>query len=198
MLKGKRADRKLTAGLAAVLFALVMARFCAFGMEYYHQLDDYIQYHNYPSSGDFMALQRATGLLASRPLAGIADFFVWGPMFDHMIWGVALISVMYVAAVLVIWNILGRYFRVSPVLPVIMALLPLGIEGTYWMSASTRVVVGILFAVGLGVGAAEGLSTMAAEPDTGWSSVSSSPPRTPCTRYQPDRAMAATQMSTTR
>lgn len=146
MLKRKRADWKLTAGLAGVLFLLVMARYCAFGMEYYHQLDDYIQYHNYPSSGDFMALQRATGLLASRPLAGIADFFVWGPMFDHMIWGVALISVMYVAAVLMIWRILGRYFRVSPVTPVIMALIPLGIEGTYWMSASTRVVVGMFFA----------------------------------------------------
>lgn len=146
MLERKKADWKLTAVLAAVLFALVMARYCAFGVQYYHQLDDYIQYHNYPSSGDFMALQRATGLLASRPLAGIADFFVWGPMFDHMIWGVAMISAMYVAVVLVIWNILGRYFRVSPVLPVVMALLPLGIEGTYWMSASTRVVVGMFFA----------------------------------------------------
>lgn len=146
MLERKKTDWRLTAGLAAVLFLLVMVRYCAFGVQYYHQLDDYIQYHNYPSSGDFMALQQATGLLASRPLAGIADFFVWGPLFDHMILGVALISAMYVAAVLLIWNILGRYFRVSPVLPVIMALLPLGIEGTYWMSASTRVVVGMFFA----------------------------------------------------
>lgn len=146
MLERKKKNWNVMAGLAVVLFLLVMVRYCAFGVQYYHQLDDYIQYHNYPSSGDFMALQQATGLLASRPLAGIADFFVWGPMFDHMILGVALISAMYVAAVLLIWNILGRYFRVSPMLPVIMALLPLGIEGTYWMSASTRVVVGMFFA----------------------------------------------------
>ena len=146
MLERRKTDWRLTVGLAAVLFLLVMVRYCAFGMEYYHQLDDYIQYRNYPSSGNFMALQQSTGLLASRPLAGIADFFVWGPMFDNMIVGVALISVMYVAAVLIIWNILGRYFRVSAMLPVVIALLPLGIEGTYWMSASTRVVVGMFFA----------------------------------------------------
>lgn len=146
MLERKKTDRKLTAGVAVVLFALVMVRYCAFGFEYYPQLDDYIQYHNYPSTGSLQALHQATGLLASRPLAGIADFFIWGPMFDHMILGVALISAMYAAAAVIIWKILGRYFRVSPVLPVMIALLPLGMEGTYWMSASSRVVVGMLFA----------------------------------------------------
>ena len=144
MLEGKRPGRRLSAGLA--VFLLVMARYCAFGVQYYPQLDDYIQYHNYIRSYSFMALQEKVGILSSRPLAGIADYFFWSPMFDHMILGVALISALYAAAVLLIWDILGRYFRTSPVLPVIMALLPLGMEGTYWMSASTRVVVGMFFA----------------------------------------------------
>lgn len=140
----KRRGWRLTAGLA--LFLLVMARYCAFGARYYPQLDDYIQYHNYTRMYDFAALQEIMGILSSRPLAGIADYFFWSPMFENMILGVALISALYTAAVLLVWDILGRYFRVSPVLPVVMALLPLGIEGTYWMSASTRVVVGIFFA----------------------------------------------------
>lgn len=144
MLEEKKPGRRLTAGLA--LFLLVMARYCAFGLRYYPQLDDYIQYHNYIRSYSFMALQEKVGILSSRPLAGLADYFFWSPMFDHMILGVALISALYAAAVLLIWDILGRYFRTSPVLPVVMALLPLGMEGTYWMSASTRVVVGMFFA----------------------------------------------------
>lgn len=144
MLEGKKPGRRLTAGLA--VFLLVMARYCAFGLRYYPQLDDYIQYHNYIRSYSFMALQEKVGILSSRPLAGIADYFFWSPMFDRMILGVALVSALYAAAVLLIWDILGRYFRTSPVLPVIMALLPLGMEGTYWMSASTRVVVGMFFA----------------------------------------------------
>ena len=129
-----------------LLFLLVMARYCAFGLRYYPQLDDYIQYHNYTRLYDFSTLRQLTGILSSRPLAGIADYYFWSPMFGHMIWGVALISALYAAAVLLIWDILGRYFRTSPALPVMMALLPLGIEGTYWMSASTRVVVGMFFA----------------------------------------------------
>lgn len=146
MLERKRLDWRGTAGLAAALFLLVMARYCAFGVRYYPQLDDYIQYHNYTQMYDFSTLQELMGILSSRPLAGIADYFFWSPMFDNMILGVALISALYVAAVLMIWNILGRYFQTSPVLPVILALLPLGIEGTYWMSASTRVVVGMFSA----------------------------------------------------
>lgn len=144
MLEEKKPGRRLTAGLA--VFLLVMARYCTFGMKYYPQLDDYIQYHNYTRLYDFSTLQELMGILSSRPLAGIVDYFFWSPMFDHMILGVALISALYAAAVLLIWDVLGRYFRTSPVLPVVMALLPLGLEGTYWMSASTRVVVGMFFA----------------------------------------------------
>lgn len=146
MYKREKRDRAGLAGLFLLLFLLLMVRNCACGFEYFPQLDDYIQYHNYPSAGSFQALQQATGLLASRPLAGLADYFLWGPMFGHMIWGVALISLLWAGTALLFWRISGRYFRLSPLFPVIAALLPLGVEGTYWMSASTRVVVGMFFA----------------------------------------------------
>lgn len=146
MYKRGKGDWKGPAGMFLLLFLLVMARYCAFGLRYYPQLDDYIQYHNYTRLYDFSTLQELMGILSSRPLAGIADYYFWSPMFDRMILGVALISALYAAAVLLIWNSLDRYFRTSPVLPVMMALLPLGIEGTYWMSASTRVVAGMFFA----------------------------------------------------
>lgn len=146
MYRREKRDWKGAAGMFLLLFLLVMARYCAFGVRYYPQLDDYIQDHNYIKSYSFWALQEKVGILSSRPLAGIADYFFWSPMFDHMILGVALISALYAAAVLLIWDVLRRYFKTSPALPVIMALLPLGMEGTYWMSASTRVVVGMFFA----------------------------------------------------
>ncbi len=133
-------------GTGVVLFLLLMARACAFGVRYYPQLDDYIQYHNYLNSDSFAALQELTGLLASRPLAGLADYFLWGRMFGCMIVGVALISLLWALTALLFWDILERYFRVGPIFPVLMTLLPLGMEGTYWMSASTRVVVGMFFA----------------------------------------------------
>ena len=146
MFKRVRDNQGGAFGLFLLLFLLLMARNCACGLEYFPQLDDYIQYHNYPTAGSFQVLQQSTGLLASRPLAGLADYFFWGPMFGHMILGVALISLLYTGTALLLWKLLKRYFRLSLLFPVIVLLLPLGVEGTYWMSASTRVVVGMFFA----------------------------------------------------
>ena len=146
MYRGRRMDWRGPAGVFLLLFLLLMARNCACGLEYFPQLDDYIQYHNYATAESFSALQQSTGLLASRPLAGLADYFIWGPMFDHMILGVAIISLLHAGTALLFWRILRRYFPLSPLFPVVTALLPLGTEGTYWMSASTRVVVGMFFA----------------------------------------------------
>ena len=45
--------------LGGALFVLLMLRACAFGAVYWPQLDDYIQYHNYPTSGSFSQLQQS-------------------------------------------------------------------------------------------------------------------------------------------
>ncbi len=137
-------DNKIILG--GILFLMLMVRNCAVGMQYWPQLDDYIQYHNYAAQFSFGELQNVVGLLASRPLAGIADYFIWTPMFEYMILGVAMISALYAASVIQMKGLMERYFAVGPVFPVVMALLPLGIEGTYWMSASTRIVCGLFFA----------------------------------------------------
>lgn len=129
------------------IFLLLMARACAFGVQYWPQLDDYIQYHNYALSESFWELQTSMGLLASRPLAGLADYFIWGSMYDYMILGVAMISLALAVSAVLLKRQLSRYFSIGPLFLVVMTLLPLGVEGTYWMSASTRVVCGLLMAV---------------------------------------------------
>lgn len=146
MLRSGISKQKFFYGVLIALAVLLVLRYCAFGLTYYPQLDDYIQYHNYYRSGhSFWKIAQMSGLLASRPLANLADYFVWSPLFDHMILGVALVSVLYVACVGILWRLLQRYFPVGPVFPVVMALLPLGMEGLYWMSASTRIVGGMFF-----------------------------------------------------
>lgn len=146
MYKLRRSGRGRDLPWAAALWALLVVRACAGGVDYWPQLDDYIQYHNYLWWESFADLADTVGLLASRPLAGLADYFLWGRMFDHMLLGVAVISGLYVAAAVLLRQVLGRYFRVGPLFPVLMVLLPLGVEGTYWMSASTRIVVGLFWA----------------------------------------------------
>lgn len=146
MIGSRASERKKWVIILAVLAALLVLRCCAFGPTYYPQLDDYIQYCNYRQSPDsFWELAQRAGLLASRPLANLADYFIWSPLFDHMLVGVAVVSVLYVACVGMLWSLLRRYFPVGPVFPVVMTLLPLGMEGLYWMSASTRIVGGMFF-----------------------------------------------------
>lgn len=67
---GGPGSRRREALLALTLFCLMLARYCAFGFTYYYQLDDYIQYVNYPNSSSFSALCDRVGLLASRPWRG--------------------------------------------------------------------------------------------------------------------------------
>ena len=141
-------SRKLTpAFTTGALCALaLMLRACFGGIRYLPILDDSIQYINYPTSLSFSGLIAKEGLFASRPLAGIIDLFVIGPLHGHcLILPVLVISALYGAAAGILYDLFRRCFGVSPVFAVTFALLPLGCEGTYWLSASSRIALGLFF-----------------------------------------------------
>ena len=130
-----------------VVFGLIFVRYCYYGFEYYYQLDDYIQYHNYMAGGQgFIYLTKKLGLLSARPLAGLCDFFVWTNFYGHMLLAVGIISAMYAASAVFLHKVFSKHFGTGCLFFVIYALMPLGFEGTYWVSASSRVVVGLFFA----------------------------------------------------
>ena len=146
-LKFKRFDTKTYTAVFFLLFGLVFVRFCYFGLEYYLQLDDYIQYHNYTAySGDLGSLIKDLGLLSSRPLAGICDLFVWSRFYPSMLGALAIISAMYAASGVFLHKVFSSRFGTGWLFFVVYALLPIGFEGTYWISASSRIVVGLFFA----------------------------------------------------
>ncbi|NLB29541.1 MAG: hypothetical protein GX823_04890 [Clostridiales bacterium] len=136
-----------TAFAFLLVFALIFIRYCYFEFEYFYQLDDYIQYHNYTSRG--MGIREIIshyGMLGARPLAGVLDIAVWSHFYPAMIFGLAVISAMYAASACIFRRVWSRHFGVGWIFIVIYALLPLGFEGTYWMSAATRIVGGLFFA----------------------------------------------------
>lgn len=127
------------------VFSLIAIRFLYFGFRYFPQLDDYIQHHNYAAQGNLFYNCKVLGLLASRPLAGILDVTLWSWLWDCSIIGVLLICSMYALSALVFKKLFSKLFGTGAFFLVIYTLMPLGIEGTYWMSASTRIVTGLLF-----------------------------------------------------
>ncbi len=141
--KQQRKGESLTSFFA--VFLLIAVRFLYCGFQYFPQLDDYIQHHNYAMQGSFFSIIEKLGLLAARPLAGILDITLWSWLWPCAIVGVLLLSAMYASAAVQFQRIFARLFGTSPFFLVIFSLLPLGMEGTYWMSASTRIIPGLLF-----------------------------------------------------
>ena len=138
--------KKETFFLFLLLFGLIWLRFAAFGLEYQPQLDDYIQLHNYATSEDYLRFLSEQGLLSARPLAGVFDLYVWSNLWDNLFLAVTVISLMLSASVIFIKSVLEKYFALSPLFCVLIALVPAATEGTYWLAASTRIVVGLFFA----------------------------------------------------
>ncbi len=142
-----RYEKQNSIFLLFILFGLIFVRYCYYGFEYYYQLDDYIQYHNYAAfGGSFKQLVTGLGLLANRPLAGLFDIYVWSRLYGQMIAAAADISIMYAVAALLLYKVFSKRFGTGYLFLVVFALMPLGFEGTYWVSASSRIVVGMFFA----------------------------------------------------
>lgn len=129
----------------ALIFALVLLRFCYYGFTYYPQLDDYIQLHNQSAYYSAKAVILDMGLLSSRPLASVMDYFFWSNFWPFLMAAVALLSALYAASACLFRRVWGEYFGTGYVFLVVYALLPLGVEGTYWISASNRVVPSLFF-----------------------------------------------------
>ncbi len=132
-----------------ILLAAAFLRILYYGFRYFPQLDDYVQLHSYVSN--FTASQLWSeildmGLLGSRPLAGIFDLFVWGQTWEFMFVSVLVITAMSVLSAILIKNVFSRYFNIGPFFAFFFVLLPISFEAAYWMSASTRIVVGMFFA----------------------------------------------------
>lgn len=127
------------------LFALILIRFLYYGFQYFQLLDDYTQYFCYPAVENRAEFIKAIGLLAARPLAGLSDIFVWGKMYNHLIIAVIAISLLFAASAILFQSLFSKYFQVGIGFLIFYTLLPIGFEGTYWLSASTRIVCGLFW-----------------------------------------------------
>lgn len=128
-----------------ILFALILVRFLYYGFQYFQLLDDYTQYFCYPAVENKAEFIKSIGLLAARPLAGLSDIFIWGKMYDHLIIAVIAISLLFASSAILFQSLFAKYFQVGIGFLIFYTLLPIGFEGTYWLSASTRVVCGLFW-----------------------------------------------------
>ena len=130
----------------ATLVTLSFLRFSYLGFRYTPYLDDHIQYIFYPSLDDGWnnILVGGARILATRPLAGIFDYFLWSNFSNHLGVAIAIISIIYgLSAVFFCKAFRCIELEFGPVFFVFYLFLPSNSEGTYWLSASSRIVISL-------------------------------------------------------
>lgn len=141
MIAERLRNRKMLVGL---LFAAVCLKYLLYGFTYYPLLDDFIQYGGYPLYHDLGHVYCTIGTISSRPLAAVLDPLLWGQFWNGMSFALAVITVLHALSGFLFGKVLDNCgIRLSPLFYLIYLLFPLGSEATYWVSASTRIVVGM-------------------------------------------------------
>ena len=127
-------------------FAALIVKIFSSGVTYFPVLDDYIQYGGYPLYDSLSHVYLNIGTIATRPIASLLDPAVWGQMYPELWIALLVISILFFFGVKLIAGTLERTgIFITPFLYAVVLLIPLGFEGTYWISASSRICVGILF-----------------------------------------------------
>ena len=135
-----------------LIFVLFFGRFLYYGWNYWYQLDDYIQYHNYTEyyhlrvSDLWNYVADYLGLFTARPLAAFGDIYVISRFFSSLIVVVLGLSAMYAATAVILRSIFNKLFGTGYFFTVVFCLFPLAFEGLYWVSASSRIVPSLFFA----------------------------------------------------
>lgn len=139
--------------LFALICVLAIYRFSYLGFTYTPYLDDYIQYYFYPSLENHWQRIYAggAGVLFTRPLAGLFDLCFWSLFGKNLGFAVAIISLMHGISGVLFYKAANRCgLRTGLLFLVLYVFLPINVEGTYWLSASSRIVVS-MFLVSLSV-----------------------------------------------
>ncbi|MDD3767002.1 MAG: hypothetical protein PHF89_07425 [Eubacteriales bacterium] len=135
-------DKRLFAILAAAL-----VRMGYLGFAYYPLLDDYIQYGIYPwVENPFREVYLDIGLFAARPIASPFDIYLWGRFWGNMAVPFFIITVLHAISAYVFILAFRRInMPLGMVFVCFYVLCPINIEGSYWISASSRIIVGMFF-----------------------------------------------------
>ncbi|AMA74268.1 MULTISPECIES: hypothetical protein [Aneurinibacillus] len=127
------------------LFGAAMA--LKYGYEkfrYYPVLDDWIQYGAFQLYDDPFRQIFLNYSYHTRPLASLFDLFVWGKFWPNLAGALVIITALHTASCYLLYRIFDRLgLPLGTAVAIIFGLLPLGSEATYWLSASSRLVVGL-------------------------------------------------------
>lgn len=130
----------------AILFLAFILKYLIYGFCYYPALDDYIQFGGYPLYHNPAYVLLKIGTIKSRPLSAILDIFFWGRLWQSPHLSLLVSSTFHFFSCIILYKTAKENdIFISPLFAVLFLFFPLGTEGAYWISASSRIVIGLFF-----------------------------------------------------
>ena len=129
-----------------MFFIAFVFKYLIYGFQYFPILDDYIQYGGYPLYDTPSHVLFYIGTISSRPLASLLDVFFWGKLWHTPHLMLILSGAFHLLSCVTFYKVAKENnVALSPLFAVFYLFFPLGYEATYWVSASSRIVVGLFF-----------------------------------------------------
>ncbi len=132
-----------------VLFILIILKYAYYGYSYYPVRDDnnaYGIFRLYDNVFKDVILHYKTYTV--RPVVALLDPYFWTKLWDNLGLALLIITFVHFLSCILIYKILkANNLNTGLGVMVIFSLMPLGSEATYWINASTRIVVGLFFVV---------------------------------------------------
>lgn len=130
-----------------VLLAAMIARYAFFGARYFPVIDDNNMYGVFSKYSSSYTLA-ASKMYTTRPVAALLDAYVFSRFWENMFVLLIIMILLHFFCCVLLWKIFDmNHLKIGYVAVIIFGLLPFGNEATYWISASSRIVVGLFFAL---------------------------------------------------
>ncbi len=130
------------------VFFLIIVKYSYYSYTYYPIADDNNMYGIFRRSKDIVSdIIVKYDTYTIRPIAtSILDPYVWSKMWDCLGLALLIITVLHFLSCFFIYKIFEKSgLNMGLITIIVFTLLPCGSEATYWISASTRIVVGMFF-----------------------------------------------------
>ena len=134
-------------GLWPVFFVILFLKYSYYGYSYLPIADDNNMYGIFRLNEDiFHQVLMKYKLFTTRPVAAALDAYFWTNFWDKLNLSLLLMTILLFVTCYLLHLVSKKCsFEIGVVMLIIFALMPFGSEATYWLSASTRLVVGMFF-----------------------------------------------------
>ncbi len=126
---------------------LIMLKYAYYGYSYYPVRDDNIAYGAFGfNSNVFTDVFLHYKLYTVRPLTGLLDTYFWMKLWGNLGIALFIITLLHFVTCVLIYKVFkANNLNIGFFALIVFTLLPLGSEATYWINASTRIIVGLFF-----------------------------------------------------